>query len=48
MSVDEVIRLCIDLNDIGLNQVIFNMPNAYLLDPLKEIGMHVIPEIKDL
>ncbi len=47
MSVDDVKELCFELSEIGFDHIIFNMSNAHLLEPLKEIGS-VIPEVRNL
>jgi len=48
MSSSEVVELCRGLSEIGIDQVIFNMPNAHEIAPIEIIGDEVIPEIADL
>jgi F420-dependent oxidoreductase-like protein len=38
MSPDDVIELCRELSDIGVRQVIFNMPNVHEIKPIEIIG----------
>ncbi len=44
----EVIRLCEALAQLGVQHVIFNMPNAHELLPLKIFGKEVIPAVAEL
>ena len=48
MTPDEVVELCRGLADIGIQHVIFNMPNAHEITPIEIIGQEVIPAIIDL
>jgi F420-dependent oxidoreductase-like protein len=48
MSLEGVKDLCYQLHEIGFHHVIFNMPNAHQLDPLKMIGEQIIPEVRNL
>ena len=38
MKIEEIISLCKELSDLGFDQVIFNMPNAHEISPVKRIG----------
>ena len=38
MSADDVIGLCRELNDAGVQHLIFNMPNVHELTPLETFG----------
>lgn len=44
----DVIALCRNLADIGVQHVIFNMPNLYELTPLEIFGREIIPAVADL
>ena len=48
MKTSDIIDLCNDLADIGFQHAIFNMPNVHDIEPIRQIGEEVIPEIKDL
>ena len=48
MNANEVIELCRGLAEIGIQHVIFNMPNAHEITPIEIIGQEVIPAIIDL
>lgn len=48
MNAGEVVELCRGLAEIGIDQAIFNMPNAHEITPIEVIGEEVIPEIADL
>jgi hypothetical protein len=43
----DVIALCRSLADIGIQHVIFNMPDAHELRPIEIIGREVIPAVAD-
>jgi F420-dependent oxidoreductase-like protein len=45
MSSSDVIRTCRELSDLGIQQVIFNMPNTHEIAPLQTFGKEVIPEV---
>lgn len=47
-NIPEIVNLCRELNDLGVDQVIFNMPNVYDLWPIERIGAEVIPAVADL
>jgi F420-dependent oxidoreductase-like protein len=44
-SVSEVIEQCRSLADIGIQHVIFNMPNDFEIKPLEIIGREIIPVV---
>lgn len=45
MTPAQVIQTCRELADVGIQHVIFNMPNVYEITPLEIIGRQVIPEV---
>jgi F420-dependent oxidoreductase-like protein len=47
-SVDEVIALCRSMADIGIQHLIFNMPNVHEITPLEIIGREIIPAVAEL
>jgi F420-dependent oxidoreductase-like protein len=48
MSADDVIGLCRELNDAGVQHLIFNMPNVHELSPLEIFGDKIIPAVAEL
>jgi len=48
MTAAQVVERCQKLNKIGIQHVIFNMPNVYEIKPIETIGREVIPEIANL
>lgn len=48
MTPEDVIEMCEELAEIGINYVIFNMPNDHEITPIKVIREEVIPKIIDL
>jgi len=48
LSPDEVTDMCTELAGIGVQQVIFNMPNDHEITPIETIGEEVIPSIREL
>jgi hypothetical protein len=48
MSPDDVIEMCADLGEAGIEHMIFNMPNVHEISPLETIGQKVIPTVADL
>jgi F420-dependent oxidoreductase-like protein len=48
MSAGDVIALCHQLHDIGIQQAIFNMPNVHEISPLKTFGKEIIPAVAAL
>lgn len=45
MSVSDVINMCRELADIGIQHFIFSMPNDHLIRPIEVIGREVIPAV---
>lgn len=45
MSADDVIALCQDLADVGIQHAIFNMPNTHEIAPLETFGETIIPAV---
>ena len=45
---DDVVRMCEELAEIGINSVIFNMPNDHEIEPIETIGQDVIPRSQTL
>jgi len=44
----EVVGMCQELSEIGINYVVFNMPNDHEITPIEMVGEEVIPEIRDM
>ncbi|HEY0738326.1 MAG TPA: LLM class F420-dependent oxidoreductase [Herpetosiphonaceae bacterium] len=47
MSVDDVIAHCRELADVGIQHVIFNMPNTHEITPIETFGREIIPAVAD-
>lgn len=47
MSTADVIKLCRDQAAIGIQQVIFNMPNIHEIKPLEAFGREIIPAVAE-
>lgn len=47
MSAQDVINHCKELAVLGFQHFIFNMPDAYEIEPLRRIGREVVPAVKD-
>ena len=45
MNPTEVVELCQELAEIGIQHIIFNMPNVHEIEPIKTIGQEVIPQV---
>jgi F420-dependent oxidoreductase-like protein len=45
MTPDEVIGMCRDLGEAGIQHLIFNMPNVQEISPLETFGREVIPAV---
>lgn len=45
MTASDVIDTCRSLSDIGIQHVIFNMPNAHEIAPLELFGREIIPAV---
>jgi F420-dependent oxidoreductase-like protein len=48
MTADEVIGLCREMNEAGIQHLIFNMPNVSDIEPLETFGEKIIPAVADL
>ena len=48
MTASQVIAICRDLADAGIQQAIFNMPNVHEITPLDVFGREVIPAVAGL
>jgi F420-dependent oxidoreductase-like protein len=48
MTAEEVIEQCRELNDTGIQHLIFNMPNVHEIRPLETFGEKIIPAVADL
>jgi len=48
MTPDEVIEMCRDLSEAGIQHLIFNMPNVHEISPLETFGREVIPAVVEL
>jgi F420-dependent oxidoreductase-like protein len=48
MSEDKVIELCRELNEAGIQHLIFNMPNVHEIKPLETFGEKIIPAVAGL
>ena len=48
MSVEELIGLCKEMAGLGVDHIIFNMPDAHEIRPIKTIGEEVIPIVANI
>jgi hypothetical protein len=48
MSASDIIRLCRDLAQLGIQHTIFNMPNTHEITPLEVFGREIIPAVAGL
>jgi hypothetical protein len=48
MTASQVIEICRDLADAGIQQAIFNMPNVHQITPLDVFGREIIPAVAGL
>jgi F420-dependent oxidoreductase-like protein len=48
MTAEEVIEQCRELNEAGVQHLIFNMPNVHEIEPLETFGEKIIPAVADL
>lgn len=48
MSTADVIKLCRDQAAVGIQHVIFNMPNIHEIEPLEAFGREIIPAVAEL
>ncbi len=47
MTATQVIETCRGLADVGIQQVIFNMPNVHEIEPLERFGREIIPAVAE-
>jgi hypothetical protein len=45
MSASDIITLCRELAEVGIEHVIVNLPDAHELRPLEIFGREIIPEV---
>jgi len=45
---EDVIGLCREMNEAGIQHLIFNMPNVHEIGPLETFGEKIIPAVADL
>ena len=48
MTAEEVLDICVELGELGIEQVIFNMPNSHEIGPIEIIGKEIIPRVTSL
>ena len=48
LTTEDVIEMCEELAEIGVNYVIFNTPNDHEIHPVEAIGREVIPRMRGL
>lgn len=48
MTTQDVLDLCLELGELGIQQVILNMPNSHEISPIEAIGDEVIPAIRKI
>jgi len=48
MTTEDVLGICVELGELGIEQVILNMPNSHELAPITAIGDEVLPAIKNM
>jgi hypothetical protein len=48
MGPDDVIEMCRDLGEAGIEHLIFNMPNVHEISPLESLGQKVIPAVAEM
>jgi F420-dependent oxidoreductase-like protein len=48
MGKDDVIGLCREMSEAGVQHLIFNMPNVHEIAPLETFGEKIIPAVADL
>jgi hypothetical protein len=48
MTPEDVINLCREVNEAGIQHLIFNMPNVNDIAPLETFGEKIIPAVADL
>lgn len=47
MSVNDILGWCRQLADVGIQHIIFNMPNVHEIKPLEIFGKEIIPAVAD-
>ncbi len=47
MSASDIVKICKNLSDIGIEHAIFNMRNAHEITPLERFGEEIIPAVAD-
>jgi F420-dependent oxidoreductase-like protein len=48
MTAGDVVDLCREMNEAGIEHLIFNMPNVHEIEPLETFGEKIIPAVVDL
>jgi F420-dependent oxidoreductase-like protein len=48
MTAGDVVDLCREMNEAGIEHLIFNMPNVHEIAPLETFGEKIIPAVADL
>lgn len=48
MTAEDVLGICVELGELGIEQVILNMPNSYEIAPIETIGEEIIPKVRKL
>ena len=48
MGAEDVIGLCQEMHEAGIQHLIFNMPNVHEIKPLVTFGKEIIPAVADL
>ncbi len=48
MTVDDVLDICLELHELGVEHIIFNMPNCHEITPIETFGKEVIPIVSKL
>lgn len=48
MSAEDIIGMCREQSEVGVQHAIFNMPNVHDIEPLERFGKEVIPAVAEL
>jgi alkanesulfonate monooxygenase SsuD/methylene tetrahydromethanopterin reductase-like flavin-dependent oxidoreductase (luciferase family) len=48
MTTEDVLDICVELHELGMEHVILNMPNSHEITPIEVIGKEVIPYLRNL
>lgn len=48
MTTDQVVALCREIAGLGVDHVVFNMPDAHTVKPIEAIGCEVVPRVADV